>query len=273
MPEVVLDRNRHIVPKWMFNTNSLRDRSYSQPYSSTLSLVNQDTLTPTPVNAATASSPALMLNERTSSFKRSPFARHATVPTFAVDSPPCLPGGPVPAVSESKFARGSLDGEVSGRDMGQFHAESNVSQPSMPSWFGGTGSTTVNTKLKDHVFNTILRRFQRRGKRCLSSSAAKMEDVNEPTPSVGHATGAATRRAPSSLRTWPTEQLKQDCCPVSAVRRVQSESAMDGKEGQDTCAGLDCSSSGGAGGVERARFSREKEIGQCCRHIAFLPPF
>ncbi|KAI6105480.1 SAICAR synthase-like protein [Pisolithus sp. B1] len=248
MPEVVLDRNRHIVPKWMFNTNSLRDRSYSQPYSSTLSLVNQDTLTPTPVNAATASSPALMLNERTSSFKRSPFARHATVPTFAVDSPPCLPGGPVPAVSESKFARGSLDGEVSGRDMGQFHAESNVSQPSMPSWFGGTGSTTVNTKLKDHVFNTILRRFQRRGKRCLSSSAAKMEDVNEPTPSVGHATGAATRRAPIA-------------CPVSAVRRVQSESAMDGKEGQDTCAGLDCSSSGGAGGVERARFSREKEIG------------
>ncbi|KAI6122743.1 SAICAR synthase-like protein [Pisolithus croceorrhizus] len=260
MPEVVLDRNRHIVPKWMFNTNSLRNRSYSQPYSSTLSLANQDTLTLTPVNAATASSPALMLNERTSSFKRSPLARHATVPTFTVNSP-CLPGGPVAAVSESKFARGSLDGEVSGRDMGQSHAESNVSQLSMPSWFGGTGSTTVNTKLKDHVFNTILRRFQRRGKRCLSSSAAKMEDVNEPTPSVGHATGAATRRAPSSLRTWPTEQLKQDFCPVSAVRRVQSESAMDGKEGQDTCAGLDCSSSGGAGGVERARFSREKELG------------
>ncbi|KAI6164967.1 hypothetical protein EDD17DRAFT_1802620 [Pisolithus thermaeus] len=238
MPEVVLDRNRHIVPKWMFNTNSLRNRSYSQPYSSTLSLANQDTLTLTPF----------------------PLARHATVPTFTVNSP-CLPGGPVAAVSESKFARGSLDGEVSGRDMGQFHAESNVSQLSMPSWFGGTGSTTVNTKLKDHVFNTILRRFQRRGKRCLSSSAAKMEDVNEPTPSVGHATGAATRRAPSSLRTWPTEQLKQDCCPVSG-RPASTERERDGwKEGQDTCAGLDCSSSGGAGGVERARFSREKELG------------
>lgn len=245
MPEVVLDRNRHIVPKWMFNTNSLRSRSHSQPYSSTLSLVNRGSSTQMHLNAATASSPALMLNERTSSYKRSPLARHATVPAFTVDSP--------------SYLREPLDGEVSGRDLCQFHAESNVSQPSMPGWFGGTGSTTVNTKLKDHVFNTILRRFQRRGKRCLSSSAAKMED--EPTPSMGHAAGVATRRAPSSLRTWPTEQLKQDCCPVSAVRRVQSESAMDGKEGQDTCADLDYSSSGGAGGVEHTRFSRETELG------------
>lgn len=260
MPEVVLDRNRHIVPKWMFSTNNLQNRSYSQPYSSTPSLIGRDRLGPTHVNTATASSPALILNERISpSFKRSPLARHATVPTFTAESASYLPGGSVPAGSQPTFARGSLDGEASGRDLRRFPSESSVSPSSTLGWFGGTGSTTVNTKLKDHVFNTILRRFQRRGKRCLSSCAAKVEDENEPTLSTGHAMGVVTRRPPSTLRTWPIEQLRQESYPVPTVRRVQSESAMDGKEGQDTGADLDFSNLGG--GVDLAGLSREKELG------------
>ncbi|KAI6151812.1 SAICAR synthase-like protein [Pisolithus tinctorius] len=238
IPEVVLDRNRHIVPKWMFCTNSLRNRSYSQPYS-TPSVTARGRLAPVHISAATASSPALILNEQTPPpFKRSPLARHATVPTFTADSASYLLGGSLLAATSCHFP-----------------PESSVSLPSTPGWFGGTGSTTVNTKLKNHVFNTILRRFQRRGKRGLSSCAAKMEDGSEPTPSMG----VATRQAPSSLRTWPATQLKQDSYPVSIVRRVQSESAMEGKEGQDIGADLDYSNLGSA--VDLAMLSREKEVG------------
>ncbi|KAI6047078.1 SAICAR synthase-like protein [Pisolithus marmoratus] len=254
MPEVVLDRNRHIVPQWMFSMNSLRDRSYSQLYSSTPSLIGQARQTSTHMNAATASSPALMLNERTPPSTHSPLVHHVTAPNFTLDSASGLPGG---SVSESKFARGSLDGEGPGRDLCRFYSESNVSQPSMPGWFGGTGSTTVNTKLKDHVFNTILRRFQRRGKRCVSSCAAKTEEENEATPSIGHTTGVATRQAPLSLHTSPTEQPKRDNYPVLTVRRVQSESAMNRKEGQDTCTNFNYNN---AGDVEHARLPREKEL-------------
>ncbi|KAL4075758.1 hypothetical protein V8B97DRAFT_2031957 [Scleroderma yunnanense] len=247
MPEVVLDRNRHIVPKWVLRMNSLRSRTYSQPYSSSPSLVSRDRLNPSHFSAI-ASSPALTLDERSSALKRSRPARQATVPATTAASSYFL--------SNTSPASG-LDTRLAPRDLRQFHSESNISQQSSSSWFGGTGSTTVNTKLKDHVFNSILRRFQRRGNRCWSSSGTRTEDENEPTGPVRcTATGL-------SCRSSPVEQLKHEelACPTTIVRRVQSESAMDGKDGQDTSVDLDYNKLGGCNG--RASRKKELQLGPC----------
>lgn len=84
--------------------------------------------------------PRWLLRNRSMSFsqpsdRRRPIARGAASSPELMSKPPPLP--PTPTNSPSQSTR---------------------------SWFGGTGSTVVNTKLKDHVFNTVLRRFRRRGR-------------------------------------------------------------------------------------------------------------
>lgn len=247
MPEVVLDRNRHIVPQWVLRMNSLRSRSYSQPYSSSPSLVSRDRLNPSQLGA-TASSPALPLTEQLPALRRSRLARQATIPTITDELTSYSPH-PLP---DTRLAPKTLNGISKPQDLRQFHSESSISQQSAPSWFGGTGSTTVNTKLKDHVFNTILRRFQRREKRNRPS-----EDANETDfPRGGHVICTATANACS--RPWQTEPLKHEELAYSTpfIRRVQSDGAMDGKDGQDTTVDLDYNELGGCNG----RASREKDL-------------
>ncbi|KAG6331036.1 hypothetical protein ID866_8057 [Astraeus odoratus] len=248
MPEVVLDRNRHIVPKWMLRLNSLRNRSLSQPYSSAPSLIPPDGLGSTHIHAATASSPALTLEEQSSVLKRSPLARQATIPSYSSTGLP-------PASSSSPDARYGLEAadENFPRDLPQ-------QQQLTPSWFGGTGSTTVNTKLKDHVFNTILRRFRRRGRYCWSSCGTKTGGENE-LGQDNHVTCTTTRQPCSPCQVaqaWQVERLRQEegGHPTAVIRRVQSESAIDGK---DTPVDLECNGLGSCSGRERSA-SKEKEL-------------
>ena len=252
MPEVVLDRNRHIVPKWMLRMDNLRSRSYSHPYSSSPSLVSRDHLNPSQLSA-TASTPALTLNERSPVLKRGRLSRQTTI----TDDPSSfLSNTSLPDMRSTSRAPG---GTVKPQDLRQFHSESSISQESTSSWFGGTGSTTVNTKLRDHVFNTILRRFHRRGKRHSSSSGNKTEDENEGDFSrEGHVRCTATATPCSSCRLAQVERLKHEelAYPASDIRRVQSDGAMDGKDGQDTTVDLDYNELGGCNG----RASREKEL-------------
>ena len=64
-------------------------------------------------------------------------------------------------------------------EMRPYHSDIGCSTRQIPGWFGGTGSTMVNTKLKDHVFSTILRRFHKRAsERSVSSSSAGPDDVD-----------------------------------------------------------------------------------------------
>ncbi|THG92935.1 hypothetical protein EW145_g8530, partial [Phellinidium pouzarii] len=100
--------------------------------------------------------------------------------------------------------------------------------------FGGTGSTVVNTKLKDHVFGAILRRFRRRTQNQLDRRMVRTEDEGDVADgelegaSVYGRTGVGRRRGrgrrahhhhPSIVDRIKAEELP-------ALRRVQSEDAF-----------------------------------------------
>ncbi|KAF9222036.1 SAICAR synthase-like protein [Gyrodon lividus] len=258
LPEVVLDRNRHIVPKWLLRRSCPRDRTYSQSYSPAPSFINRQHMHSMHLTSATASSPALIQNRETSrqdgfAFKRSPLTQQPTIPLDYGEIPTSLHssgytarGTATLSFSDSTSARRMINPEGpqnSRPDLGPFHSELAIgSQQPTPSWFGGTGSTTVNTKLKDHVFSTILRRFQRRGERRWPSNGSKTEDEGELADREGYAVRPAPRRLRSTYRKRYPDQLDQPeegTRSTSAIRRVRSESAMDDKDGQDASFDID----------------------------------
>lgn len=76
------------------------------------------------------------------------------------------------AVNKDEDTRPRMRSSISHQGFG-----ARSSSQTMPaSWlaFGGTGATMVNTKLKDHVFGTILKRFQRRA--CHRRGGVRTED-------------------------------------------------------------------------------------------------
>ncbi|KIJ56898.1 hypothetical protein M422DRAFT_23029 [Sphaerobolus stellatus SS14] len=82
--------------------------------------------------------------------------------------------------------------------------------------FGGTGSTMVNTKLKDHVFGTILKRIRRRA--CLRGV-----DDDDDADDDGEGDRATIMRGRRRKR-GPIARLKDE--EGTGLRRVQSEEVM-----------------------------------------------
>lgn len=159
MPEVVLDRNRHIVPEWM-----LRGRSARAQGSCRLQALRRADL------GGTASSPDLAWGQQSP-----PALRHSTsaLPRChsgagvdgngAVDEErgtPTRPNSPEHGSPNSRTVK--FLHSRSGRSEDEEHTWSDHPQLSHSSIFGGTGSTMVNMKLKDHVFGAIFKRLQRR---------------------------------------------------------------------------------------------------------------
>ncbi|KAG9003307.1 hypothetical protein FRB90_011202 [Tulasnella sp. 427] len=112
-------------------------------------------------------------------------------------------------------------------------------------FFGGTGSTTVNTKLKDHVFGTLFKHFKRNGafnrlrhqhvQGHEGDDEGDMEEGRERTMSAGESDVAATpRRRCIRRRTGESEttQVTVPCTPCEpasldgSLRRVASESQI-----------------------------------------------
>ncbi|KAF5388365.1 hypothetical protein D9615_000138 [Tricholomella constricta] len=168
MPEVALDRNRHIVPEWMLRGSRNRSLSYSALNGS--AVVARRKLQRSYLNSGTASSPDLGSSTPTLSSiaqgKSSPLASYPTFGSHEIDAP-------TPVNSPNQYTHAFLPGlgqrSHSGHEFAASDEESHVrpqfrafnSERPSP-WFGGTGSTVVNTRLKDHVFSTVLRRFRRR---------------------------------------------------------------------------------------------------------------
>ena len=200
LPEVVLDRNRHIVPEWVllgsrsrsfshsaanvaarrslqrgfqsFNSASSPDlgsrtsTSYAQPQHSALGrhppFMAQEENVPTLVNSQTHHAHTLPLAISPPSSLGNDFYFVSDVNSKDASLPP-LPPLPPPPYSHHE-------------PRPSYHRQSAYSdRPSrpFPPWFGGTGSTVVNRRLKDHVFNTVLRRL---GRRPIWSSVSKPDD-------------------------------------------------------------------------------------------------
>ena len=211
LPEVVLDRNRHIIPKWLLHRRHLHDHARPNAGSLKPSSSSRQRLHSTQFSGATASSPALMQNQ----------------------------------------------------DLRPFHSESAIgTQQPPPSWFGGTGSTTVNTKLKDHIFSTILRRFHRRcNPRWLNGPHT--EDEREATTRQGQLLASPRSRSTSRKQyAGPMERVKEqeDNCCTPALRRVRSDSEMD-HGGQNGAFDIDYDKLDDFVGRERSNFALDSKDG------------
>ncbi|KAG8218834.1 hypothetical protein J3R82DRAFT_4512 [Butyriboletus roseoflavus] len=246
LPEVALDRNRHIIPKWLLHRGYLHDRAFSHTESLRPGLGSRQRLHSTQLSGATTSSPALVQDQdtvklRQPSSKRLPHTRQPTIPLDDGD-PYCT--GTIAKAASSFVDPRTAWGIITSEDLQTprpglrlFHSELAIgSQPSPASWFGGTGSTTVNTKLKDHIFSTILRRFYRRCKpRWLDGS--NTEDEREVYTRQRQALPVSPRPRSASRKQYagPTERLTEqgsNHCPP-AFRRVRSDSMM-GHDGQNS---------------------------------------
>lgn len=191
LPEVFLDRNRHIVPEWLLQGRRIRSLSHSNTKGS---IIARRQLCDTHLRKGTSSTPDLAnlpdLSTTPSGVRPSPLATFSTLsPEEAAPTPLNTPSHlprPFIASTNADVDHGSTsDDDVLGRSAtpGLQHRpgrpERVVSVPGSP-WFGGTGSTVVNTKLKDHVFNSVLRRLRKRPRRSLgglcSRSSQRLDD-------------------------------------------------------------------------------------------------
>lgn len=198
VPEVSLDYNRHVVPEWLFHRGHEKERgrrgrtsftpvsedddssrhsfhlrrtlrpssARSQEFHRTdfsSSLTSNGSLPKSPGLPALGMSPVIKEEEHLSGVPqgiRSSFSGPSVIPKYPSTPAPSPITSPLHHTVSSPVLpfRGKLDSMFDDRA----HA-SGTSSPHPA--FGGTGSTAVNTKLKDHVFATILKRLQNKGRR------------------------------------------------------------------------------------------------------------
>ncbi|KAH8113351.1 SAICAR synthase-like protein [Phellopilus nigrolimitatus] len=284
LPEVVLDKNRHIVPEWLLRSGGGRSGLLRHSLSTSgapSDLVNHRFLRDH-FNRGTASSPDLAL----------PASHYAVAPNgeaFGSRGRLCAGHSPLLSVmgscadededQEGNDAPTPANSPNEGRGAGPLALRASASEgdasgprPALHSamtcqglstgggncLFGGTGSTVVNTKLKDHVFGAILRRFRRRTRSQLDRRAVRTEDEGdiadgelESVSLYGRGPKGRRRRI---HRHYPSavDRLKAEELP--ALRRVQSEDAFSSQ-------------------VRRVRSEEEEEVGDSFHDPVFERPY
>lgn len=234
MPEVVLDRNRHIIPEWMLNGG--RNRSMSHSSASGSSYVAQRRLQTSRLPRGTASTPDLatiLPGHALPGLGPSPLAGYPTFGDGAIDAPTPAntPSQTIHAFPSHLFEKSvpELHGATTPEEAGLTPRPSlrpfNSERAPGSQWFGGTGSTVVNTKLKDHVFSTVLRRFRKRLSH-RSGEDSKTEDEGdtadrESDPSSHHLHLRSRRKL---FRHSSGGEA------TSVLRRIRSESILKGPE-------------------------------------------
>lgn len=289
MPEVALDHNRHIIPEWMLR-GSPRNRSLSSSYASGASSPRY--LKRLHLNGANASSPdlALPMNRRTSStgttskhhsarFARQFAAAHVVGAPTPANSPSAslriLPG----AMNQPsrQFFLPSTSDEDDRPNIRTFKSEQGVRSSQSPGWFGGTGSTMVNTRLKDHVFSTVLRRLRKHAStRC---TGVRTEDEGDIADAEGDGTCAEDRTSRSRRRKKMVnhvDRLKEEDeeeVDTPGIRRVQSDSAVTAPAQFEAMVAGECRSRGMADfyNVESDGLSMKSSEGQSWDGIGLRP--
>lgn len=233
LPEVALDYNRHIIPQWLLRAG--RSRALSHSYASTDVLPHSASrrLRRPNLNGATASSPDLGMSasrvlQFTSGGYKAPPSRLAQqqipVVSSSLDAPTPMNS---PSTDQSKFLSAPSD---------RSSPNLNIAAPNINAGFGGTGSTVVNTKFKDHVFSTILRRLcKQSGARSLPGY--RMDDDGEVADGEEEGEGefgsdevARMRRRKKHSRVDRLRSEERELQP--SLRRVRSENQLHSPEGQ-----------------------------------------
>uniref|UniRef100_A0A8H8CLF8 Kinase n=1 Tax=Psilocybe cubensis TaxID=181762 RepID=A0A8H8CLF8_PSICU len=236
MPEVVLDRNRHIIPEWILNGGRNRSLSYSTASGS--SFIAQRKLQSTQLPRGTASSPDLAIPPRSeyTTLRPSPLSSYPTSGSndeMEIDAPT-----PVNSPSQNTHAfPARLTERSDTHPLSGLSEEGHLQRPSLrpfnsdqasgSQWFGGTGSTVVNTKLKDHVFSTVIRRLRKRLSHHRPIEESRTEDEGDIADGE---TESASRRLQARVRRKLFRHADQGSSNNS-LRRIQSDSMLRGPEG------------------------------------------
>ena len=215
MPEVALDCNRHIIPEWLLRGGRSRSLLYSNLSGS--SIIAQRQLQGC-LSRGTASFPDLASH---TSIGLHPLPADVALAELAVSTPSNHELG----TFRDRLANRTITGGPVSEDRGlqrptlqTFSSERTI--PGSP-WFGGTGSTVVNTKLKDHVFTSVLRRFRKRYKP-KSVGYARTEDEGD----LADAESDQADRHP--LARSRRQAFRQHGDLGSGIRRARSASMLEG---------------------------------------------
>lgn len=248
LPEVILDRNRHIIPEWILRGTRSRVHSHvtsQHPRRPFLAITS---------SSPDLGSPGSQSKAASTSSSPGPLTRRgvalpgdgADIPTTPANSPNVstkVLQGRLPTPVRGKFFVGGENADTED-DHTRPQIPSNYSdlghtQPTSPhavqpapggGWFDGLGSTTVNTRLKDHVFSTIMRRFQRR-QGSQWNGGVRTEDEGEIADAEGESDGAVSRVGSMARRRKKpgrVDRLKAEevLAQVDSLRRVRSEQDM-----------------------------------------------
>ncbi|KAG8713053.1 hypothetical protein FRC09_019138 [Ceratobasidium sp. 395] len=251
LPEVALDSNTHMMPTWM-----LRGRASLRSHYSTGALDRATESTPELAYGAKApflTTTGLQLSNSTSNVS-SPLAKQfVTADRGEIHET----DAPTPANSpDTNVGTRNLPPHLSNR-LEEVRSEGNMDtiRPSFlrhcgshqdpvggaspeSRCFDGMGFTTVNTRLKDHIFRDVLKKFRRRA--AASIGGIRTEDEGEVADGEGE--GAAARRKrrgrfrrkrldeaglrkPSENPTTPSTSLELTTSP--SLRRVHSEGTLN----------------------------------------------
>jgi inositol-hexakisphosphate 5-kinase len=256
MPEVALNCNRHIIPDWVFSGGRHRSVSHS---SGTGAAFFPHAPRPR-LNGGAVSSPDLGSTPRPDvtphaefKSKPSPLANEQSFAPPLPDDPPTPKNSPV-TLAPALSASASLDGrrhrfyvhgpeQHGGLDHEPHHhlfpatgAEQQASfgggSPG-PNWVGGLGSTTVNTKLKDHVFSQVLRRLAKQsGTRWLNGVKEEDGEIadSEDEGGQGRSASIASRRRGARARVPAAKDWEAPDEPIRRVRSADSVERVNGGE-------------------------------------------
>lgn len=207
LPEVALDRNTHMMPTWMLRRNGALRAHYSAGSIDSMGRVDRASESspelaygghaPKGPSVVTSGLPGSSACEQISSpLSKQPICadepessvvKSAPTPTNSPDqhvSTRSLPHMSAPP--DESQGEGNMD---TVRPSFLRHCISHQGVPPESHCFGGRGFTTVNTRLKDHIFRDVLKRFRRRA--AGSFGGVRTEDEGEVAD--GEEDGASSR--------------------------------------------------------------------------------
>ncbi|KAL5488178.1 KCS1 [Sanghuangporus weigelae] len=253
-PEVVLDENRHIVPEWLLEGRGWRDELRQSISSDGTHEYARRRLLHGQHDSGTASTPDLTYAPGFSGDDKASLGgtkicagRSSLSPVTNGDEylyeqsfgAPTPVNSPDDSRGASPLMRAAAtEGDAAGFSPPRPHIRVSATSPCLfgagggvTGLFGGTGSTVVNTELRDHVFGAILRSFYRRTRSQHGQRAAWSEDEGDIAD--GEYEGKSMFRRPrSSRRRRPTHRYRP-----SVVDRIKDEDvrAMRHAQSDDEC--------------------------------------
>lgn len=233
LPEVALDYNRHIVPQWLLRGGRSRAMSQSDASASSFPRPINRRLRGAHLGGYTASSPDLATSighaPWVNGAHATPSSRGRAMPGFPVDAPTPVNSPRITSTIVEESNSPSLDGRCS-RVMSPHVSYQN-------GLFGGTGSTVVNTRFKDHVFSTLLRRISKQASGVAAHSLRAEDDGDLADGEAEDAGVGASMAKGRRKRLSQVDRLREEDESLlgQPLRRVQSEKRFPAHgQGQNT---------------------------------------